>query len=526
MSLSFGAASSFVQFSVGNAANVSNGAVTLIALWKPAFPGTTNTGLVGGQSSGTQRRSFLLDSGAMFGDGDFTSGVAFSGSAGDWLWLAMSKAAGASTYRMHWKNFTTGGAWTHAVASGAGTHTDPGVSNELRIGANAETASATGDTAVGAIKLANMADLAIEAACTNALADLIAVGPDWAVRFMNSAPTSIQDLIGSGHETTRSGTITNTADPAGFNFSLGSAAVLIGQQSTNRHPGRSPGVPSGRFYQSPRPTTTITAVNLSDSVEPTAVNVVSTVTSSVRALSSSVEAGHAFGGSTSDRSAIDRASAVEAGLAMGVSTSDRAAISLSSSVEAGHASAGSTKQVSARNYASSVEAGEAWVVGTRVSQSLAFSLSDAVEAATALMAGTRTVSAINRRTDVEAASALAMSARVASTRVLDTKVKPAGIGAWSTVDKTLYVLSHTVDGSFVMAGSVRIRSDVTFPSDGDSIPGGILVVAVPVSSLIDFGPVNGTTDVTTPSGTVDVLIVGRTDVGDFVGVVDLARRET
>ena len=46
---------------------------------------------------------------------------------------------------------------------------------------------------------------------------------------MNSAPTSIQDLTaGGGNETSRPGTVTNTADPSGFSFDLGTA---LGQQS-------------------------------------------------------------------------------------------------------------------------------------------------------------------------------------------------------------------------------------------------------------------------------------------------------
>lgn len=252
MSLNFGAASSFIQFSIGSAANAGNGAVTMIALWKPTFVSGSNSGLLAGQSSGTERRSFLIDTSALFGDGDFTSGVAISGTAGDWLWLAMSKAAGAAHYRMHWRNFTTGGAWTHAEAAGAANHTDPGASNEIRVGANATVSSSAGDVAVSAIKLTNMADLAIEAACTAALADLMAASPDWAVRFMNSAPSSIQDLTaGGGNETSRSGTITNSADPAGFSFDL-AGAVVLGQRSTNRHPGAGPG--RARFVRSSRPT--------------------------------------------------------------------------------------------------------------------------------------------------------------------------------------------------------------------------------------------------------------------------------
>lgn len=220
MSLNFGAASSSVQFGIGGAANVSNGALTLITLWKPNWGGTTNTGLISFQSGTTERRTFLIDSGALFGDGDFTSGVAFTGSAGDWLWLAMTKPAGAAHYRMHWKNFTAGGAWTHAEAAGAANHSDPGTSDNIWIGANSNFSASLGDVAVSAAKTAELADAAIEAACTAALRDLIAASPSWAVRFMNSAPTSIQDLIGSGHETGRSGTVTNSADPAGFDFSL------------------------------------------------------------------------------------------------------------------------------------------------------------------------------------------------------------------------------------------------------------------------------------------------------------------
>lgn len=254
MSLNFGAASSSVIFSVGNAANASNGAVTLIALWKPNFGSTTNTGLVAAQvgSSGI-RRAFLVDTSALFGDGDFTSGVAISGTAGDWLWVAMSKPAGSAHYRMHWRNFTTGGAWTHGEAAGAGNHTDPGVANQLNVGASAETASANGDVAVSAIFTSELTDGAIQTACTAALADLMAASPAWAVRFMNSAPSSIQDLTGGGgNETSRPGTVTNTADPSGFDFSLTGGITALGRTPIQRHPGRGPS--AAQFYRDRRST--------------------------------------------------------------------------------------------------------------------------------------------------------------------------------------------------------------------------------------------------------------------------------
>lgn len=252
MSLNFGASSSFVQFGIGGAANVSNGACTLITLWKPTFG--ASTGLLTGLLTGVEKRELLIDTGNLFGDSDFSSGVPISGTAGDWLWLAMSKAAGSVHFRFHWKNFTTGGAWTHGEAVGAGNHADPGVSNQINVGATPAGSPSTGDVAVSAIKLANLADLAIEAACTSLLSDLIAAGPAWAARFMNSAPSSIQDLIGSGHETSRSGTITNSADPPGFNFNLG-GTTAVGQQPNMRHPGRGTSN-AGRFYQTPKATST------------------------------------------------------------------------------------------------------------------------------------------------------------------------------------------------------------------------------------------------------------------------------
>lgn len=218
MSLNFGAISSQVVFSVGNAANLGNGAFTLLTLWKPAG----NTSLLNGANSGTEREGFLLDSQHLFGPADFSSGFG-TVPAGDFWWLGFSKPAGAAHYRGHTRDFTTSGAWSHGEAVGAVNHSDPGTSNQLLVGASPATASSQGDVAVSAIWTSVLSDVAIEAAATAALADLMAASPQWAARFMQSAPTSIQDLTGGGgNETSRTGTITATADPAGYNFSLSS----------------------------------------------------------------------------------------------------------------------------------------------------------------------------------------------------------------------------------------------------------------------------------------------------------------
>jgi hypothetical protein len=516
MSLHFGAASSFIQFGIGGAANAGNGAVTMIALWAPNFGLGVNSGVVSALSSTTERRSFLMDTSALFGDGDFTSGVAISGTLGDFLWIAMSKAAGATTYRMHWKNLTTGGAWTHAVAAGAANHSDPGTSDNLKVGANPSTSASTGDVAVSAIKLANMADLAIEAACTSALSDLIAAAPDWAVRMMNSAPTSLQDLIGSGHETTRSGTITNTADPSGFNFTLGAAAVLIGQSSTNRHPGRGPG--TARFQQTPRSTEIAAAVvNLSDSVEAATASATSTVTGSVRVLSSSVEAAHAFTSSTRAVSAANRLSSVEAAFAGGFSTVAQRSIALSQAVEAAHASVASTVARSARSLQHNVEGAHALGVGS--SSKSARSMSSSVESGSALGVSTRAVSQIdlfNSVTDsAEAGFAFAGMSVVRSRRDI-AQVARAVVGAWSTHARSLRDVVWSVDGNSASVGSMLVRSSVNAPVGTIVEPGFAWASEMSVTSLISFG---------IPDLTIDLSLRGTIALDGLIGAVDITTRQ-
>lgn len=223
MSLNFGAANSHVDFGIGNAANLGSGAFTLLVLWKPAG----NTGLLTGYSGTTERQGYLLDTGHVFGTGDFSSGFG-SITNGDWYWIGLSKPAGAAHYRGHLRDYTTSGAWSHGEAVGAGNHSDPGTSDSLRVGADTDTTSALGDVAVAAVFTSELADATIEAACTAALSDLIAASPDWAAKFVQASPNNIADLIGSGNETGRTGTITASADPPGFDFSVSATVTGTG----------------------------------------------------------------------------------------------------------------------------------------------------------------------------------------------------------------------------------------------------------------------------------------------------------
>lgn len=222
MTLDLGAANSHIDFGVGNAGGLGNGAFTMLVLWRLGSP-NSNTGLLGGTALGLDRQCYGLDTNHIFGQGDFSSGFGTL-TPPDWYWLGLSKPAGAAHYRGHFRDYSTAGAWSHGEAVGAGNHTDPGVSTGIQVGSSISSfTSGNGGVAVAAVWTSVLADLAIEAAATSALADLLTAAPQWAAKFNVGFTTApIQDLTaGGGNETSRSGTLTETADPPGYSFALG-----------------------------------------------------------------------------------------------------------------------------------------------------------------------------------------------------------------------------------------------------------------------------------------------------------------
>lgn len=227
MSLNFAGANNNVVFGVGNLANLGNGAFTLVALWKLASP-NSNTGLIAGLSGGFERQGYGLSGGNEFGTGDFSSGFGPL-AVGDFWWVGMTKPAGPNHYRCHTRDYSTAGAWSHGEAVGAANHGDPAASTSLQVGAGPSFGGGAGDVAVVAGWTSVLTDLAIEAACTSALADLMTANPNWAVEFKQStAASSRPDLTGGGgNETGRNGALTATADPPGYNFALTSSGGLF-----------------------------------------------------------------------------------------------------------------------------------------------------------------------------------------------------------------------------------------------------------------------------------------------------------
>jgi hypothetical protein len=218
---------SHIDFSVGNAANVPNGAFSFLSLWRPTSNFTSLLTFWTGGVGGTIRRAYLLDTGHVFGDGDFSSGFGTVSPVSDWWWIGFSKPAGAAHYRGHLKNYSAGGAWSHGEAVGAGNHSDPGTANAISVGTGV-TAIANGDVAVTAAWTSELADVAgFEAAATAALVDLMTASPAWAVSYQSGyTGAPLQDLTGGGgNESARTGTITDVADPPGYNFALTSPGL-------------------------------------------------------------------------------------------------------------------------------------------------------------------------------------------------------------------------------------------------------------------------------------------------------------
>jgi hypothetical protein len=157
----------------------------------------------------------INDAGIWFGANDFSAGFG-TVAAGDWQWIALSKATGTNVYRWHYLDYTTnlGGAPTHA--NGTGTHANPGTVTAIHIG--------QGDN-VGAMELAVacawkrvLSDAEINSMFTANLADTRALTPDglWP---LNVAAASVVDTSGNGNNASSvTGTITAGSAPPGFTF--------------------------------------------------------------------------------------------------------------------------------------------------------------------------------------------------------------------------------------------------------------------------------------------------------------------
>lgn len=212
----------YLSYSPGDFAGT--GAYTMALLVEPD---SANVRLSDWFASGTEKGQFLLDTSLLFGKDDFSDGVntGYTGST-SWVFVAITKAAGSTTYRMHYWTYASDGSGTmnHAVATGAGNHADESpAATEIRIGWSSGT-SMDGDIAVAAFADRAMSDSEIDTLKTNLLSDWQALGFDFGIHLGSWDGTGGSDVVwaGSSGTATENGTVgVGGSNPASFDFTAG-----------------------------------------------------------------------------------------------------------------------------------------------------------------------------------------------------------------------------------------------------------------------------------------------------------------
>lgn len=205
----------FITTSAGTTGGVGSGAYTLAALTQPASSIGATLGAV---TSGSITREMTTDGGKFFGTADFSAGFG-TATIGAYQYIAQSKAAGSNVYRWHSLPYGNNpNTTTHA--NGTGSHGDGTATTSWQLG-NGFNRN-LGDLAVLACWTRVLSDAEVEAMFVAALAAWAANTPAalWPLALAE-AGNAVVDVTGNGaNQTSVTGTITGSADPVGFNYSL------------------------------------------------------------------------------------------------------------------------------------------------------------------------------------------------------------------------------------------------------------------------------------------------------------------
>jgi fibronectin-binding autotransporter adhesin len=219
-----GGVNPFIDHVAGGAGAVSTGAFTFAALVKPAG----NCGVLSARTASAQVRAMLVDSGKMFGDGDFSSGFG-TVTSGTWYVMAITKPAGSAHYRMHlWPYASDGsGTMTHGESTGAGNHADGATTTILRIGSNDNRGN--GVIAVGGFWDSALSDAQLDTLKSANLSAWSALSPKALISEQNwNGTTGSADVVGTSTFSSVTGTVNVGTDPPSFNYSLGATVVTAG----------------------------------------------------------------------------------------------------------------------------------------------------------------------------------------------------------------------------------------------------------------------------------------------------------
>lgn len=236
MSLGFDpSADAYLSFTGGSAGAAGTGAHTIAVIFKTATLGTTNTGLVNLLASGSQVRQIIMDSGFIFGAGDFSSGGPPGASfvLDTWYLAAITKPAGSAHYRCHVWPYASDGSGTmlHGESATATNHTDGSAITEMRVG----RADTRGNGAIACFAVWNreLSDTELNSMKSNLLSSWKNVSggqPAELYSFENwdgSTGSTAERKIGTSTFNSETGSVTVASNPPSFNFSISSTVDLV-----------------------------------------------------------------------------------------------------------------------------------------------------------------------------------------------------------------------------------------------------------------------------------------------------------
>lgn len=227
--------SEYVQFSAGSLATSDGGPSTIAVLWRPT---TVHSGWlfhVANAGDATLLSLNPYSDGRLWHTvgGTFHSTMAYT--AGDgWRLDIWTKPNGTGQVRGH-SALMSGGGWSHADYGDSGDAPAVAPATKVLVGRHfTDSAALNADIAAIAIVQSNWSDAAIEAGnlTTGLSAWETLIGADPAVMWaFNQADVAdpVLDLTGGGADQTWRWGTTVAADPPGFSYLLGTAAVLDGQ---------------------------------------------------------------------------------------------------------------------------------------------------------------------------------------------------------------------------------------------------------------------------------------------------------
>lgn len=186
-------------------------------------PDNNNVRLMDWFASAVEQGTLLIDTGAVYGHDDFSSGYSSGISAATgWILIGLSKTSGSAHYRCHLWTYAADGSGTmsHGEASGAGNHPNQSAATTCRIGWSESTGS-DGDIAVGAYWDRALSDAEFDTLKSSELSTWYDLAPDLGVH-LGSWNGTAGDVVFSGSSgvATKTGTVSSGPNPSGFNFSL------------------------------------------------------------------------------------------------------------------------------------------------------------------------------------------------------------------------------------------------------------------------------------------------------------------